>query len=118
MIDYQQFCGVPGSSPGQEEAGAVESITVQQLKTLLDQGAEDLVLLDVRNAQEAEIARIPGAKLVPLNTIESGAAVETVRTMAAGRRLYVHCKDGGTLRKSHSGPAPLWAGGGECGRGH
>lgn len=100
LIDYQQFCGVPGSSPGQEEAGAVESITVQELKALLDQGGKDVVLLDVRTPQEAEIARIPGAELVPLNTIESGAAVEAVRAMAAGRRLYVHCKMGGRSAKA------------------
>ncbi len=100
LIDYQHFCGVAGSSPGQEEAGSVPSITVQELKALLDQGAEDMVLLDVRGPQEAEIARIPGARLVPLDTIESGTGVETVRAMTAGRRLYVHCKVGGRSAKA------------------
>lgn len=100
LIDYQQFCGVAGSSPGQEEAGAVETITVQELKALLDQGGDEVVLLDVRTPQEAEIARIPGAELVPLNTIESGAAVDAIRAKAAGRRLYLHCKMGGRSAKA------------------
>jgi adenylyltransferase/sulfurtransferase len=37
LIDYQEFCGVGGTAPGQEEAGAVESISVGELKTLLDE---------------------------------------------------------------------------------
>ena len=60
LIDYQEFCGVGGTAPGQEEAGAVENISVRELKTLLDAGGDDVVLLDVRMPQEAEIATIPG----------------------------------------------------------
>ena len=54
LIDYQEFCGVGGTAPGQEEAGAVETISVGELKTLLDSGGDDIVLLDVRMPQEAE----------------------------------------------------------------
>ena len=93
LIDYQQFCGMPGSSPGVEEA-SVPGITVRQLKTLLDTEAGDILLLDVRTPQEAAIARIDGAELVPLDSIESGEALEKVRAMAAGRRVYAHCKIG------------------------
>ena len=93
LIDYQQFCGMPGSAPGVEEA-SVPGITVRQLKTLLDTEAGDILLLDVRTPQEAAIARIDGAELVPLDSIESGEALEKVRAMAAGRRVYAHCKIG------------------------
>ena len=89
-----------GSAPGQEEAAAVEAITVKELKALLDQGSPDLVLLDVRNPPEAEIALIPGAILIPLDRIESGEAVEEVRRLAAGKTLYVHCKMGGRSAKA------------------
>ena len=37
--------------------------------------------------QEAEIATIPGAVLVPLDQIENGTAIEQVRELAAGKRL-------------------------------
>ena len=100
LIDYQQFCGVAGSAPGQEEAGAVASISVTELKTLLDQQSDDLLLLDVRNPNEAEIAHIEGAVLVPLDRIETGVAIEEVRLLAANRRLYVHCKLGGRSAKA------------------
>ena len=100
LIDYQEFCGVGGTAPGQEEAGAVESISVSELKALLDSGADDVLLLDVRNPQEAEIATIPGAVLVPLDQIESGSATEQVRQLASGKRLYAHCKLGGRSAKA------------------
>jgi molybdopterin/thiamine biosynthesis adenylyltransferase/rhodanese-related sulfurtransferase len=100
LIDYQEFCGVGGSAPGQEEAGAVDNISVTELKALLDSGADDVLLLDVRNPPEAEIATIPGAVLVPLDQIESGAALEQVRELAAGKRLFAHCKLGGRSAKA------------------
>ena len=100
LIDYQEFCGVGGTAPGQEEAGAVESISVSELKTLLDAGGDDIVLIDVRMPQEAEIATIPGAVLVPLDQIENGTAIEQVRELAAGKRLYAHCKLGGRSAKA------------------
>jgi len=100
LIDYQEFCGVGGTAPGQEEAGSVAAITVAELKTLLDGQGEDLLLLDVRNPHEAEIAVIPGSVLVPLDRIESGEAIEDVRQLAAGKKLYVHCKMGGRSAKA------------------
>ena len=100
LIDYQEFCGVGGTAPGQEEAGAVESISVGELKTLLDAGGDDIVLIDVRMPQEAEIATIPGAVLVPLDQIENGTAIAQVRELAAGKRLYAHCKLGGRSAKA------------------
>ena len=100
LIDYQEFCGVGGTAPGQEEAGAVETISVRELKTLLDSGGDDIVLLDVRMPQEAEIATIPGAVLVPLDQIENGTAIEQVRELTAGKRLYAHCKLGGRSAKA------------------
>jgi molybdopterin/thiamine biosynthesis adenylyltransferase/rhodanese-related sulfurtransferase len=100
LIDYQEFCGVAGSAPGQEEAAAVDAITVQDLKILLEDDAPNLVLLDVRNPPEAEIAVIPGSVLIPLDRIESGEAIEEIRQLASGKTLYVHCKMGGRSAKA------------------
>jgi len=100
LIDYQEFCGVGGTAPGQEEAGTVPTITVAELQTIIDGQVEDFLLLDVRNPQEAEIAVIPGAVLVPLDRIESGEAVDEVRRLAEGKKLYVHCKMGGRSAKA------------------
>ncbi|MCT0213797.1 MULTISPECIES: molybdopterin-synthase adenylyltransferase MoeB [unclassified Synechococcus] len=100
LIDYQEFCGVGGSAPGIEEAGAMRGISVTDLKALLDRQPAELLLLDVRNPPEAEIAVIPGAVLIPLDRIESGEAVEEVRRLAAGKQLHVHCKLGGRSAKA------------------
>jgi adenylyltransferase/sulfurtransferase len=100
LIDYQEFCGVGGTAPGQEEAAAVPSITVAELKTIINGQVEDILLLDVRNPSEADIAVIPGSVLMPLDRIESGEAIEDVRRLAEGRKLYVHCKLGGRSAKA------------------
>ncbi len=87
LIDYQQFC--------RATALPMDSISVIELKSLLDGSADDVVLLDVRNPAEAEVAVIPGAVLIPLAMIKSGEAIERIRGMAETGRLYVHCKLGG-----------------------
>ena len=91
LIDYAKFSGSPTT---EMDPSVIENISVTELKALLDGGAENLALVDVRNPAEAEIVVIPSAVLVPLATIESGEAIEQVRSLAEGRRLVVHCKLG------------------------
>ncbi|MCP9850607.1 molybdopterin-synthase adenylyltransferase MoeB [Cyanobium sp. Morenito 9A2] len=100
LIDYQEFCGVGGTAPGQEEAGSLDAISVSELKRLLDGDRSELVLLDVRNPPEVAIAAIEGAVLIPLDQIEGGQAIEQVRELSAGKTLYVHCKMGGRSAKA------------------
>ena len=99
LIDYEAFCGVSAANPTPEEMAAMESVSVRELKQRLDAG-EPLVLLDVRNPPEAEVAVIAGAELIPLATIESGEAVERIRALADEKTLYVHCKLGGRSAKA------------------
>ena len=91
LIDYAQFCG---AATTEMDPSAMETISVTELKALLDGDAGDLALVDVRNPAEAEIVVIPSAVLIPLSTIESGEAIDQVRSLAEGRRLFVHCKLG------------------------
>jgi sulfur-carrier protein adenylyltransferase/sulfurtransferase len=95
LVDYEQFCGIPQAKA--EEAKQqmnIQEMTVQELKQLLDSGADDFVLLDVRNPHEYEIAKIPGSVLVPLPDIENGEGVEKVKEILNGHRLIAHCKAG------------------------
>ncbi len=72
LIDYEQFCGVrPAGSAASEPAGL--EISAVELKARLDRG-EPLVVLDVREVQEFQICRIPGAVLIPLGELERRAA--------------------------------------------
>ncbi|OKH14070.1 molybdenum cofactor biosynthesis protein MoeB [Fischerella major NIES-592] len=95
LIDYEQFCGIPQAQAEEaKQQMELSEMTVQELKQLLDSGADNFVLLDVRNPNEYEIAKIPGSVLVPLSDIENGDGVNKVRELVNGHRLIVHCKSG------------------------
>jgi sulfur-carrier protein adenylyltransferase/sulfurtransferase len=101
LIDYEMFCGIPQAKAAEAAQQAeISEMTVLDLKQVLDSGTNDYVLLDVRNPNEYEIAKIPGAVLVPLPDIENGTGVETVRSLLNGHRLIVHCKMGGRSMKA------------------
>lgn len=91
LIDYDQFCGVvPKPASGKESA----EISVQDLKKAMDTGA-DFDLIDVREPFEFEIAKLPGAQLIPLGQISARLGeLKKVRT------LYTMCKMGGRSAKA------------------
>lgn len=85
LIDYEEFCGL--RSPV-EEKPSFEEITATELKALIDRG-EDFQLIDVREPHEFEIARIPGAKLIPL-----GEIVNRICEIEKGKTAIIQCKGG------------------------
>ncbi|BAQ62775.1 sulfur carrier protein adenylyltransferase ThiF [Geminocystis sp. NIES-3708] len=103
LIDYEQFCGIPQAQA--QEAKAKEEfqeITVHDLKFLLDSHPHDFVLIDVRNPNEYEIAKIPNSVLIPLPDIENGEGVQKIKELidVNGHRLIAHCKMGGRSTKA------------------
>jgi sulfur-carrier protein adenylyltransferase/sulfurtransferase len=101
LVDYEQFCGIPQAKA--EEAKRqmeISEMTVQQLKELLDSGKNDFVLIDVRNPNEYEIAKIQGSILIPLPDIENGSGIEKIKHLVNGNRLIAHCKLGGRSAKA------------------
>ncbi|MGB3296660.1 MAG: molybdopterin-synthase adenylyltransferase MoeB [Phormidesmis sp.] len=101
LIDYEQFCGIPQAA--EEEAkqqAALNEMSVQDLKELLDSDRDDYFLLDVRNPNEYEIAQIPGSTLIPLGEIESGDGVLKLKALLNGHNLVAHCKMGGRSAKA------------------
>jgi adenylyltransferase/sulfurtransferase len=84
LIDYEGFCGVPALEPELPEISAAE------LRGALDAG-EELLLLDVREPAEVEIARIEGSRLLPLGAVE--ARCEELADWRE-RRIVVHCHHG------------------------
>uniref|UniRef100_A0A832M459 Probable adenylyltransferase/sulfurtransferase MoeZ n=1 Tax=Oscillatoriales cyanobacterium SpSt-402 TaxID=2282168 RepID=A0A832M459_9CYAN len=101
LIDYEMFCGIPQAKAAEaQQQSDLKEMTVQELKQLLDSQDDDFVLLDVRNPNEYEIARIPGSVLVPLPDIENGDGVEKVKELLNGHKLVVHCKMGGRSAKA------------------
>jgi adenylyltransferase/sulfurtransferase len=71
LIDYEQFCGLKNPA---EDAGPhpVGSISAVELSERLAKG-ERLNIIDVREPFEWQIAKIPGARLIPLRQILSHA---------------------------------------------
>ncbi|MEO0348809.1 MAG: molybdopterin-synthase adenylyltransferase MoeB [Cyanobacteria bacterium P01_A01_bin.15] len=103
LIDYEQFCGIPDAQAAEaEQKAAIAEMSVTDLKSLLDSGTDDYVLLDVRNPNEYEIAKIPGSVLIPLSELENGTGVEKVRELVNGHKLIAHCKMGGRSAKALS----------------
>src|SRR6267378_4402471 len=80
-IDYEQFCGV-----GDE--GAIPGMSPHELKRRMD-AREPFELIDVREPFEYEIARIDGAKLIPLGEIG-----ERLSELQRERPIIVHCHSG------------------------
>ncbi len=101
LIDYEQFCGIPQAQAAEaEQQSMLAEMTVTELKQLIDSDAKDFVLIDVRNPNEYEIAKIPGSVLIPLPDIEQGTGIDRVKAALNGHRLIAHCKMGGRSAKA------------------
>jgi adenylyltransferase/sulfurtransferase len=93
LIDYEEFCGLRKAA-AEARANAVPEITPSELATRLARG-DDVDLIDVREPHEWEIARIPGARLIPLGTLS-----EALPTLDRTREIVVHCKGGSRSAKA------------------
>ena len=93
LIDYEQFCGLPATASGNGQATPAapgpDEITVRELKKRLD-AREDFDLVDVREPHEWQIAKIPGARLIPL-----GELLQRLDELDRNREILLHCKTGG-----------------------
>jgi adenylyltransferase/sulfurtransferase len=88
-IDYEQFCAGPAEADWFAAAEEVPTISVRELKSKMDSG-ESITLIDVREPFEYEIARIEGARLIPLGELETHVG-ELPKTGA----LVLQCHSGG-----------------------
>ena len=84
LIDYDAFCGIADVP---DEASMLE-ITPRELAARLAR-ADDVVLIDVREPYEHAIARIHGARLVPL-----GAFADAIPSLDRQRDIVIHCRSG------------------------
>ena len=89
LIDYEAFCGVVSEEA--TEAAADSTITVPELKELLDNKPDEIYLVDVREKNEYEIVNIPGATLIPKGEFLNGKAFEK---LPQDKRVVLHCKSG------------------------
>lgn len=70
LIDYEQFCGVPiGTEYIEEQLSPEWEITATELAKQMSRDGRELVVIDVREPHEAQIADIPKTRLIPLGEL-------------------------------------------------
>ena len=69
--------------------GSMPEITATELKQRLDNG-DDIQIVDVREANELDIAKLPGTIHIPL-----GQVINRMSEIDPNRETVVHCKMGG-----------------------
>ena len=87
LIDYETFCGAP--PPSATTAMHPDEVTVQDMKRALDNPQLGIQVIDVREPDEYEIARINGVPLLPLSTL-----AQRFTELDPNQSYYLHCKAG------------------------
>ena len=93
LIDCQTFCGAP--PPSTTPTMHPDEVTVHELKRALDDPKLGIQVLDVRESDEYRIARLDGARLVPLSTLP-----KRIAELDPNQLYYIHCKAGGRSLKA------------------
>lgn len=87
LIDYEEFCGLRTTTE-EQKSDRLEEITAGELKRRIDSG-DDIQIIDVREPNEYEIARIPGTRLIPLAQVTN-----RMLEIDPSKETIVHCKAG------------------------
>lgn len=87
LIDYEVFCGIQPEplNPGQNP----DEVTVQEMKKALDDASLGIKVIDVREPDEQQIARIAGVPLYPLSNLP-----QRFTELDPNTQIYIHCKSG------------------------
>jgi adenylyltransferase/sulfurtransferase len=87
LIDYEMFCGItpqPAAS-----AFNPDEVTVQEMKKALEAPTLGIKVIDVREPDEWQIARIDGVPLISLGTLP-----HRFTELDPNQQIYIHCKSG------------------------
>jgi sulfur-carrier protein adenylyltransferase/sulfurtransferase len=87
LIDYEEFCGVPGHDHEHGSAGAGWDITATELAERVK--TNHLKLLDVREPHELEISALPDAMNIPL-----GQLAGRLSELDSAEDMIIFCKAG------------------------
>jgi sulfur-carrier protein adenylyltransferase/sulfurtransferase len=90
LIDYEAFCGI-----GAEPSYTGPEITAEELRQELDAKGSGLLLIDVREPHEWEIAHIERAQLIPL-----GQLPERLGELDGHAEIVTHCHHGARSMKA------------------
>ena len=87
LIDYEMFCGITPEpeTPVQNP----DEVTVNEMKKALEDPKLGIKVIDVREPDEYQIARIDGVPLYPLSTLP-----QRFTELDPNHQYYIHCKSG------------------------
>jgi len=88
LVDYDEFCGVPGLGHDEGSTGSDWDITAPALAECLRRG-ETIRLIDVREPHELEISRIPNTENFPLGQLAS-----RLSELDSAQEMVVFCRAG------------------------
>ena len=94
LIDYEEFCGVPGHDYELELSDPDWDIDVFALSAFLETNKAPL-LIDVREPHELLISSIPGAINIPLGTLSS-----RLSELDSAKDMVIFCKAGTRSRRA------------------
>jgi adenylyltransferase/sulfurtransferase len=88
LIDYEEFCGVPGHDLEEDRLPSEWEIEPHQVASRLKKG-ETLRLIDVREPHELQISKIEGTQLIPLGSLAS-----EMHRLDSAEEIILICKSG------------------------
>ncbi|MEW6716029.1 MAG: molybdopterin-synthase adenylyltransferase MoeB [Chloroflexota bacterium] len=88
LMDYDEFCGVPGIVHDEGSAGVEWDIEPHELMKCLEQG-QPIHLIDVREPHELEISHLEGAECIPLGQLASH-----LHRLDSAQDIVLFCKSG------------------------
>jgi adenylyltransferase/sulfurtransferase len=88
LIDYEEFCGVPGHDRDQDRLPAEWEIEPNELAKLI-QEKKRIRMIDVREPHELEISRLEGAEVIPLGTLAAH-----MHELDSAEDIVLLCKSG------------------------
>ena len=88
LIDYEQFCGIQ-PPPAVATGLHPDEVSVQDMKRALEDPKSAIKVVDVRDQDEWDIARVKGTTLLPL-----GQLPQRFTELDPNQQIYLHCKAG------------------------
>jgi molybdopterin/thiamine biosynthesis adenylyltransferase/rhodanese-related sulfurtransferase len=88
LIDYEAFCGVPGSGHDEDAFRNHWDISATELSDRIKHG-EKIRLIDVREPHEVKISSLPGEELFPL-----GQLATRLNELDCNQEIVLFCKTG------------------------
>ncbi len=88
LIDYEGFCGL--TPQAEKNKMHPDEVTVQEMKAALENPDLGIKVIDIREPNEQQIARIEGVPLLPLSQLPL-----RFQELDPDQTYYLHCKAGG-----------------------